>query len=336
MMAFSRPDPLRAHETDTVRNACSEAVPLLPPLETAAMPEPAEGRRPLEGTPWTEIQPHGTRPRLYLVHGVGGGMLWGYANLARHLGTDQPVFAFKACDPVRLAELDTIEKLAAHFVRELRRLQPAGPYSLGGYCFGGNVAYEMARLLDLQGERVSLLALMNSSPPNSSYDRMSWTPRFAWLFLRNLGHWVQGFVQWGPVKQGRFLRWKIGGVRKRAAQWFRRKPGRTAGPDVESMVDLSAVPEAQRCLWESHVQALTRHHTRPYGGRVILLRTRGHPLNCSYDGQCGWGELALGGVAVQVIPGLHESLLEEPFVGAVARELRIHLEAVQAQSGKTS
>jgi len=40
--------------------------------------------------------------------------MWGYANLAGHLGTDQPVYAFKPCDSARLDEFDTIEKMAAY------------------------------------------------------------------------------------------------------------------------------------------------------------------------------------------------------------------------------
>jgi hypothetical protein len=76
------------------------------------------------------------------------------------------------------------------------------------------------------------------------------------------------------------------------------------------------------------VRALDRHRTRFYGGKVVLLRTRGHPVKCSYDGRCGWGELALGGVTVRMIPGLHESLLEEPQVGMLARELKLQLDAI--------
>jgi len=288
------------------------------------------------GSPWVEIQPGESRPRLFLVHGVGGGMLWGYANLARHLGTDQPVYAFKAFERERLEEFDSIEKMAAHFVKELRHFQPEGPYALGGYCFGGNVAFEMARLLDRQGQRVSLLALMNASPPNSSYDRVEWTPVHLYKFLRNFCHWMDGFRRWGPVKQWRFLRWKFWNLKRHAAQWLRLTSRSSAGPDVDEQLDLSAVPENQRCLWESHVRALDKHRTGSYGGKVVLLRTRGHALHCSYDARCGWGEFALGGVAVQIIPGLHESLLEEPFVRVLACELKAHLDAIQREEGKAS
>jgi len=54
-----------------------------------------------------------------------------------------------------------IEGMAAQYVADIRAFAPHGPYHLGGYCFGGNVAYEMARQLEAQGERVALLAVLN-------------------------------------------------------------------------------------------------------------------------------------------------------------------------------
>jgi amino acid adenylation domain-containing protein len=297
--------------------------------------EKRRSHRSASDSSWVEIQSRGSRPRLFLVHGVGGGMLWGYANLARHLGADQPVYALKACDPDQVEKFDTIEKIAVQYVQALRRLQPEGPYALGGYCFGGNVAYEMARLLDQQGQQVSLLALMNASPPDSSYDQVDWTPLYLLKFLRNLGLWVKGFMQWNLVKKWRFMRWKIRGATKKAVQWLWPTRADSTAFDVDELIDLSAVPNDKRYLWESHARALNSHKTEPYPGKVVLLRTRGHPLNCSYDGQCGWGEFALGGVAVRVIPGLHESLLEEPHVRVLARELKVHLDAIQPEARKS-
>ena len=285
--------------------------------------------RPAVDASLVEIQPQGTRAPLFLVHGVGGGMLWGYANLARHLGTDQPVYAFKACDPDQLEKFDTVEKIAAHYVQELRRFQPGGPYALGGYCFGGNVAFEMARLLGQQGERVSLLALINSSTHNSSYNRVSWTPIHLYKFVRNLGHYARAFMQWDSSRQWRFLNWKVRTAKKRLAGWLRPASVQPGVLDVDDRVDLSAVSDHQRGLWESHVRVLNDHRAGLYSGKVLLLRTRGHPLNCSYDRQCGWGEFAQGGVDVAVIPGLHDSLMEEPHVQMLARELKVRLDAIR-------
>jgi hypothetical protein len=82
---------------------------------TIARHEPLRAKEPESGSsPCEQIQPQGRRRRLFLVHGVGGGLMWGYANLAGHLGTDQPVYAFKPCDSARLDEFDTIEKMAAY------------------------------------------------------------------------------------------------------------------------------------------------------------------------------------------------------------------------------
>src|SRR5258707_751995 len=116
-----------------------------------------EGRNVAAGSSLGEIQPRGAKPPLFLVHGVGGGMFWGYTNLSRRLGPEQPVFAFKSRGMDGEEEFATIEEMAAHYVADLRAFQPGGPYCLGGYCFGGYVAYEMARQLDAQGERAALL-----------------------------------------------------------------------------------------------------------------------------------------------------------------------------------
>jgi hypothetical protein len=136
-----------------------------------------DGKRYTAVSSIVEIQGHGSRSPVYFVHGEGGGMFWGYSNLAKHLGPDQPIYAFKSRGLDGLPEWSTIEDMAANSVADLRSHQPHGPYLIGGYCFGGVVAYEMARLLDAQGEKVALLALINCSPPNTEYDhpRRTWT-----------------------------------------------------------------------------------------------------------------------------------------------------------------
>src|ERR1043166_4332923 len=91
------------------------------------------------------IQPRGSRPPLFLVHGAGGDVLWGYANLVLHLPAEQPVYGIKSRGQVGLEELSHLPEMAAYYITEIKRVQPVGPYYLGGYCFGGNVAYEMAR-----------------------------------------------------------------------------------------------------------------------------------------------------------------------------------------------
>lgn len=148
------------------------------------------------------LQSAGTRPPLFLVHGAGGGMVWGYGNLARHLGSDQPVYVFHARGLEGLEEEPTIETMAAAYVSELRAFQPAGPCRLGGYCFGGEVAFEMARQLQALGQEVELLALFNAVPPNSSFEQIRPTPGFVLRFLRNSWLWLAHFSRWTPEQRG--------------------------------------------------------------------------------------------------------------------------------------
>jgi len=250
--------------------------------------------------------------------------MWGYANLSRHLGEDQPVYAFRACDPEKISDYDTVEKMAGHYVADMRRFQPHGPYQIGGYCFGGTIAYEMARQLEAQGQTVRVLALMNSWPPNCRQNHVPRTLRGAGCFVMNLGRLIGRFRQWGAGGRRQFIRWKLRALRQRALQLFRPK-GADERVQVEMTFDLSEVTTAERELWQSHLKALNRYHPGPWGGHVTLLRTAGYPLFCSFDRSYGWTGLAKGGVTVRMVPGWHETLMVEPHVADAARELRRHL-----------
>ncbi len=137
------------------------------------------------------LQPKGSRPPIFFVHGAGGGMFWGYVNLARRLGTDQPVFGLASRGSDGIAEFETIEEMAAHYIpSELRSIQPDGPYYLGGYCFGGNVAFEMARQLDTKSVRcaIGLNELRVFRTPAISVRS---GPRDGVRFLKNLNYrWI--------------------------------------------------------------------------------------------------------------------------------------------------
>lgn len=291
----------------------------------------SNGKQPGPTSSIVEIQPRGQKPPLYLVHGVGGGMFWGYTNLSRHLGSDQPVFAFNSRGMSGQEEFGMIEEMAAQYVADLRAMRPRGPYCLGGYCFGGNVAFEMARQLEAEGEEISLLALIDCAPPNASYSRFRPTPKACLKFLKNFGYWVRHVAQLPRAQQRAFFLWKLRVLWKRMRRLLNR-----SGVDVDEVVDLSAQPEDRRDLWEAHVRALVAHHPKPYGGPVTLFRTQGHPLICSFDDALGWRELARE-LRVIMVPGAHEKALDEPHVQALARAITQCLSNVQRpQTGENT
>ncbi|KAK3807010.1 MAG: Non-ribosomal peptide synthetase module [Benniella sp.] len=114
------------------------------------------------------IRPRGTRHPLFCVH-HGGGLSWSYIGLSRHLHPDQPIFGLQARGFFEGGEsATTLDDMALDYMEQIRRIQPHGPYCLLGYSFGGVVVHTMAAQLESQGERVALLAVMDTVPRNST------------------------------------------------------------------------------------------------------------------------------------------------------------------------
>jgi thioesterase domain-containing protein len=109
------------------------------------------------------LQSKGTRLPLFCIH-PGLGLSWCYVGLSKHLGTDQPLYGlqtrgFDGREPVA----PTIDAMASDYLEQIRRIQPKGPYHLLGWSFGGYVAHSMASQLEQEGEKVALLALLDSN-----------------------------------------------------------------------------------------------------------------------------------------------------------------------------
>lgn len=279
------------------------------------------------------IQPEGSKPPLFLVHGAGGGMLWGYGNLAKHLGLDQPVFAFNSRGLDGEEEPTSIEALAQSYFADLKSFQPHGPYRLGGYCFGGVVAYEVACRLERGGDKVAFLGLINSTAPNSSYTSFRWTPQSAVRFTTNILR--RAFYTWRahPERLPQFLRWKTRRFTRRLGSLAPVSHALANGEfSPDDWIDLSEFSEIERRLWRIHLPALQSYQPQPYGGQVTLFRSPVHLLRCSFQSHYGWADFARGGVVLRVIPGAHESVMEEPGVRALARAFTERL-AIHASSG---
>src|SRR5207245_1800835 len=111
------------------------------------------------------IRSGGSKPPLFILHADDGDVI-GFRDLALELGPDQPVYGLQArgldrkCAPLR-----RIEDMAECYLKEIRTVQPQGPYCLAGSCFGGFVVFEMAQRLLAQGDRVGLLAMFNTPGP---------------------------------------------------------------------------------------------------------------------------------------------------------------------------
>ncbi len=119
-------------------------------VEAAAVPEGV-----------VAIQRYGSKRPFFFLHGDWiDGAYWCFP-LARELGSDQPFYALEPYSFDGFSAPPIFEAIAAAHLKSLRAVQPEGPYLLGGFCNGGLLAYEMARQLHTQGQRVDLLVLMD-------------------------------------------------------------------------------------------------------------------------------------------------------------------------------
>jgi aspartate racemase len=270
------------------------------------------------------LQPNGSKLPFFCVQGT--------ADLARHMGPDQPVYALQ---PPALDGRESsckVEELAIDFIKEIRALQPHGPYFLGGFSFGGKVAFEMAHQLRNQGQDVRLLALLDPgvtgngrmSSPISSILRSSFRTitRFCAGFHRHLHRLALLRPRQKLTYLWRGVRWrveakiqKIETAIKKIVCSFYLAIGRRLPPGLRVFY---FVQVSRRALQEYVPQV--------YPGRVIVFPTE----EMTKDARSQWERLAGGGVEFHVVPGSHSNVLTETNVRLWAKKLRTCLDAAQA------
>lgn len=256
------------------------------------------------------------QPPLFCVFGVNL-----YQDLALALGGDRSVVGVHV--PFRYApgqeRPPALGHLAQLYLDLIRRYQPTGPYSLLGLCFGGVVAYEVARKLEAMGETVAMVAILDAVLPNAF--RMDVGKRLRSYAQRALRRGPRELVPWltRAVRRRILSRWPgLGGLR-----WLRADAGPANlidfpvdGPDADSAV-------ARFALEGSRLSS-----------RLLVVRATQEPTPTwmTIDPDHGWGQRAEE-VIVCDIPANHMDILREPHVGALARAVAEVAESTSARSG---
>lgn len=290
-----------------------QAAPLSAKTEEAAAPNDNKIEKATHLVTMSAGRSSGGTP-FFLCAGMFGNVL-NLRQLAMQLGTDRPVYGLQARGLYGDQEPhDNFVEMARDNLKEVRAVQPHGPYLLGGFSGGGLVAYEMAQQLLAEGEEVAQVILLDTplptQPPLSLLDRLS-------MKLQDLRRERHNFVaRWIDDRR----RWK-----ERVAG---RADAEQAEQSSEQFHDL-AIENAFRA-------ALPRYELKPYAGSVLLLRPK---LNVIYrlsggrmlqDGRNvamednGWTPFAAG-LTVQEVPGDHDSMVLEPFVRILADRIRKRL-----------
>ena len=219
--------------------------------------------------------------------------------LAKHLGPDRPVFGIASAFEEELYLWEesgriavSVEDLARRCLAELQTAQPRGPYCLAGFCFGGALAFEVAKQLKKEGEPVAFLGLLDS------FYLPGVNPlSVPWLTTDEV---VELFDGWEGVL-----------------------------PEARANERPSGMTEAEkefsrRVLFMREV--VKPYKSEPYPGDAVLFRAMAN--RDPSLGANGWDEVILGGLQLEDCQITRMGLFEEPFVGELAARLAEHLARV--------
>lgn len=251
---------------------------------------------------WSSLVPlrkEGKELPLFCVH-AGGGHVFFYEPLTHHLGADQPVYALQ---PVGLdgetAFHQSMEEMAAHYIREIQSVQPHGPYALLGTCFSNQVIYEMTAQLNQMDEEVRLLLMIDSGPGSMiPVEPEPDTSRVGLLFKS---------IQRGDWKR---IYKKIKGSLVILQTKLRYRQQQNQQNDLDHFQDALTLISV-------------KYQASPYtNGKITLIRSTEFDQRSDKDRQIKrWSYLAKGGLDVHVVPGHHISLFEEPEVQGLAKKI---------------
>ena len=277
-------------------------------------------------SPWSSlvpIQPGGSKPPFYCTHAGGGEVLF-YRDLARHLGPDQPFYGLqlRTLNGIQMPHA-SVEEMAAHYIEEMRALQPEGPYYLGGSSFGGLVAFEMAQQLHAQGQKVALLALFDTYGPGAKFLAGGTARRRELGFLRQrVELHLHNLRMLEPRDRLAYLAQKAGKIPKMTEMSIKNKYRKYA-PKVYRAIGRPLPPALQKthdAISHAHLSYWPR--ITVYPGRLTIFRAKTQLPGISPDPTMGWNGFAAEGLDVHEVPGFHGAIIVEPHVRFLIEKLK--------------
>ena len=268
------------------------------------------------------LQPKGRKPNFYCVTPSGHDGFYLYP-LARALGEDQPFYALRLPSLNGLAPPPpTVEDAAAFYVGEIKRVQPDGPYHLGGHSYGGVVAFEVAQQLRKAGDEIGFLALFDCEPGDYALvkplDVPKYIMRFVDYFVRTYGHETDAQI---PIYQAMTQAQLVTMTREAQVAWVYEVLRQTYAPQAENLDEVrgmlnSAIAGFQVVYQPTEVIPLP--FTYFLAQEIDATGAERRRTYWSRMGQCDF----------RVVTGDHESLFTNPAHRlALARELNACLQA---------
>jgi amino acid adenylation domain-containing protein len=246
-------------------------------------------------------------PRLLPLQKIGNGdpffilpQMMYFRALAEELGTEQPVYAIQMMDEDLPKEMDSasMEDLARLYIGLIRKVQPSGPYRLGGWCLWGWMAYEVARLLEEQGEVVEILIIVDAVAPGF-WERYS---RSRQLLMKTTQ--LAYRLAWLVIRFGRVS------FAQRDKERLRRQ--RTLAISMASLLPRRFRPEGyvteMARIEQIASQAARDYKPSPVKANVLLFTSEVRPTGSFMGNDMGWGAVLGRPMRLNSLPGNHTEI----------------------------
>jgi amino acid adenylation domain-containing protein len=302
----------------------------------------------LSWSPLVPIQAAGSKPPFFCVHPIFG-VVFPYYQLAYELGFDQPFYGLQSLGiDGEQPPITCIEDMAACYIEALRKVQPSGPYFLGGWSFGGLVAFEMAQQLLSAGHKVALLAILDTLAPvpgnipslgDGFKFILTTVSRYIWSFFADYVYLIAA-----PNQN------HTNTLTSRFPNFNKLLRSLTSNNFLHSLlgeaVIANFIPEESRrriinelnirpmlCVYQASSQATLNYVPTVYPNTITLLRTRDRSTIAHQDSTLGWSKLTGDNVEVHWVPGNHLTMLRKPHVQVLSEQLRGCIERARAANG---
>jgi len=246
------------------------------------------------------------RPCVFFFHGdQQGGLPW--FPVAAHLGADQPFYGMAPPGACGEAIPDTLEGIASSYLARIREIQPAGPYLLGGHCNGAVAAFEVARMLLAQGERVLGALLIGPMLPR--------TYRRGPAGVLNAVVVPALDVAWTAARE---LGWRA------RAGWRGRAPGQPASAPVDAR--RAAIGRWNDPVFDRYSRILQGYRPGPLAAPATIIWPHGEPRRFRVPSELAWRRV-VPRARVMEVPGTHLGCYLD-HGGALGRAMRLALDEV--------
>ena len=244
------------------------------------------------------IKTKGTQCPLFCVT-AGHGDIYVFEGLAKYLDDDQPFYGLNAPFPTKATPFTTSE-IAARYVDEVRTVQPTGPYRLGGYCFGGTLAFEMAQQFQAQGQTVELLVLLDVAFKTSLNQKL-FSETVRKLMLMDTTHLsLKDKLFFNPIRNLLLKYWHLD----------------ENNPEHVRMMNNVFKDEGIR----THELAVRNYVPQPYPGSIVFFwgqQSQSNGLEMCRQ----WQKVAGKGINFITLPGNHDSFVRPPNAASLVKAL---------------